>query len=266
MEIPPIMGRIHLLLLAGLLPVSLGAATGDSTLAARLMALPRLTAQGLRTSVTHPQLHRHWLMIGLGVAAALPQDAQLQERAVAEGLLPDGLAELGDDWGDPGAVLTILPAIYLVEKLRRTPPGELSRRLTFAATSLAAVGLTTVVLKEVVRRPRPDDTNHRSFPSGHTSAAFGVAEIVRTLYGRRNAAVFYALATLTGISRIHDNRHYLSDVIAGAGLGMGMVRGFALAQGRTVRLTVTRLRLTPGSAELAIQFGAAAHRFKPVIR
>ena len=264
------MGRAALLLAIGLaccLPPSLGAALGDSTRATGLAALPRLTAHGFATSVTHPRLRGHWALVGLGVLAALPLDGQVRERALSDdGLMADGLARLGDRWGDPLAALTILPLITLVETLRGSPGKETWQRLAFAATSLAAVGVSTVVLKEVVRRQRPNDSNHRSFPSGHASVAFGVAEVVRTLYGRRNASVFYTLATVTAISRIHDDKHYLSDVVAGAGLAMGLVRGFALAQGRAVRLTVTRLRLTPGSAELAISIGRGTPRSRPTTR
>ncbi len=243
-----------------------GATLADSTRATGLAALPRLTADGLATSVSHPQLRPHWGLVGLGVLVALPLDGQVQEQALNDGLMPEGLARLGDGWGGLWAAATILPLITLAETMRGSPSEETRQRLAFAATSLAAVGITTAVMKEVVRRQRPNDAGHRSFPSGHTSAAFGVAEVIRTLYGRRNASVFYTLAAITAISRIHDNKHYLSDVAAGAGLAVGLVRGFALAQGRAVRFTITRLRVTPGAAELAISFSRAKHRSRPRTR
>ena len=65
-----------------------------------------------------------------------------------------------------------------------------------------------------------------------------MAEVLRTIYGNRFGAPFYGLAIITGISRIHDNKHYLSDVVAAAGLGIGIVRGFALDQSAR-RLTVS---------------------------
>ena len=253
-----------LLALALARPAQLMGAARDSTITPALKALYHLSLDGLATSVTHPQLRRHWLLIGLGTLAAFPLDAEVQQRAGE--LLPPVLARLGDDWGGSWAVLAILPGVYLADRARATAAPEAHRRLTFAATSLLAVGVTTWTLKWVVGRQRPNGRSSRSFPSGHTSAAFGVAEVVRQLYGSRLAAPIYALATVTGISRIHDNKHYLSDVVAGAGLGMGLVRGFALAQRRTGRLTVTRIRLTPGSAEISMSFGAVPAAINPFMR
>ncbi len=61
-----------------------------------------------------------------------------------------------------------------------------------------------------------------SFPSGHTTAAFSVAAVFATKYRETKWApvVAYSLATAVGISRIYENRHWASDVFAGAVLGL----------------------------------------------
>ena len=149
--------------------------------------------------------------------------------------MPQPLADFAYDWGGKWAPVGILPGTYLTGKLRGTPNETILRQLDFAFSSLAMVGITTELIKYAVGRPRPDKKAKtsfpygHSFPSGHASATFGVAEVVRTLYGNRAGAVFYCLAVITALSRMHENAHYLSDVVGGAGLGIGLVRGFDLA-------------------------------------
>lgn len=70
---------------------------------------------------------------------------------------------------------------------------------------------------------RPDNTSYNSFPSGHTFVAFTGAEILRREYGEDYpwiAVAGYAVAVFVGAMRIYNNRHWLGDVCAGAGLGI----------------------------------------------
>ena len=70
---------------------------------------------------------------------------------------------------------------------------------------------------------RPDNTTHRSFPSGHTFFSFTGAEILRREYGEEYpwiAVAGYTVATIVGLMRIYNNRHWAGDVLAGAGLGI----------------------------------------------
>ena len=83
-----------------------------------------------------------------------------------------------------------------------------------------AIELTTVaILKNVISRQRPDSTDYESFPSGHSSGAFTVSTILARRYGWRIAIPAYALAMTTAYARMEDNRHFLSDVVAGAAIG-----------------------------------------------
>ncbi len=79
-------------------------------------------------------------------------------------------------------------------------------------------------LKYSIAEPRPDGSSNNSFPSGHTATAFMGAHIFHKEYKHRS--VFYsigayALATFTGVFRQLNNRHWISDVFAGAGIGIG---------------------------------------------
>jgi membrane-associated phospholipid phosphatase len=74
-------------------------------------------------------------------------------------------------------------------------------------------------LKYTVRRERPDGSNRLSFPSGHASVTFATATVIERHLGWRKSLLGYAIASYVAMSRIHDNQHYLSDVIFGAAVG-----------------------------------------------
>ena len=87
---------------------------------------------------------------------------------------------------------------------------------------LISVG-TSEIMKEVIHVQRPDGSNDQSFPSGHTINAFMGAEFLHQEYGHRSGwytAAGYTTATATGFLRMANNRHWLGDVIAGAGIGI----------------------------------------------
>ena len=75
-------------------------------------------------------------------------------------------------------------------------------------------------VKHATRRHRPDRSNRLSFPSGHTANAFAIAGVMHAHYGPRLSVPFYVWSLLVGGARMEDNRHFLSDVIAGAAFGI----------------------------------------------
>ena len=87
------------------------------------------------------------------------------------------------------------------------------------------VMMTTAVsfLKKVTHQLRPDGSNYHSFPSGHTATAFLSAEFLNREYGFRSpfySIAGYATAASTGLLRIYNNKHWLADVVIGAGIGI----------------------------------------------
>jgi membrane-associated phospholipid phosphatase len=94
------------------------------------------------------------------------------------------------------------------------------RAMTYDLLDAAVVNATyTGILKLVAGRERPNGENNKSFPSGHTSNAFAMAAVAEGHYGWKVGVPAYAFAGLVGASRVHRNKHYLSDVVAGAALG-----------------------------------------------
>ncbi len=99
-------------------------------------------------------------------------------------------------------------------------------------------------LKVSVRRRRPDGTRF-SFPSGHTSLTFATATVLQRSGGWRLGIPAYAFAAYVGASRLQANRHYLSDVLFGAGLGI--VSGRTVTVGRGRGTWVVRPAAAPGA-------------------
>jgi membrane-associated phospholipid phosphatase len=96
--------------------------------------------------------------------------------------------------------------------------------LTTAATFVMSSG-TTLALKHIVDEERPDHSDFRSFPSGHTTAAFASATMLRHQYGHNSRWISieaYSLATFVAIDRVRLDRHHWHDVVVGAAIGAGM--------------------------------------------
>lgn len=93
-------------------------------------------------------------------------------------------------------------------------------RLLAGATAYAAMGIMTNVTKLAVDEKRPDSGALNSFPSGHTATAFMGAELIRLEYGTPFAIGAYTVATGIAFLRLYNSRHWLNDVLAGAGIGI----------------------------------------------
>jgi len=101
-------------------------------------------------------------------------------------------------------------------------------------TNLAVHGL-----KAISNRTRPDGTSTRSFPSGHAATTFALATVVQQNYGLKVGIPAYALASFVAFSRVHGDRHYLSDVLFGAAIGITI--GRTVARFHHQRMTVLPL-------------------------
>lgn len=91
-----------------------------------------------------------------------------------------------------------------------------------AGTAIVAT-LVGNALKYGIAAERPYSGVFNSFPSGHTYTAFMGAEILRREYGEEYPGIAiagYTVATSVGLMRIYNNRHWASDVLAGAGIGI----------------------------------------------
>lgn len=86
--------------------------------------------------------------------------------------------------------------------------------------SQIVVGALTYGLKLSVRRERPNGTNRLSFPSGHAAVTFATATVIERHLGWEWSLPVFLVASYTAASRLHENVHYLSDVVVGATCGV----------------------------------------------
>jgi len=104
-------------------------------------------------------------------------------------------------------------------------------------------------LKLATHRERPDGSNHMSFPSGHAAVTFAAATVIERHLGWKNSVLGYMIASYVAASRLHDNRHYLSDVIFGA--AVGSIAGRTVTEHGREMWTFTPAAVPGGVAVLA---------------
>lgn len=94
------------------------------------------------------------------------------------------------------------------------------------AKALAATGFATEFLKLIVREKRPSGSSLTSFPSGHTSEAFAMATVL-SAYHPKYSLLAYTTAAAIGWSRVQQDKHTWTDVVAGALLGHYIAKHYA---------------------------------------
>ncbi len=100
---------------------------------------------------------------------------------------------------------------------------EFGDRIKLTILSAATMAAVVNVAKYTFKERRPDSGARNSFPSGHTATAFMGAEILYQEYRNTHPWIGYsgyALATAVAVMRIHNDRHWVNDVFAGAAVGM----------------------------------------------
>ena len=98
------------------------------------------------------------------------------------------------------------------------------RLLASAGMGYGIMALFVNTIKYTAKEMRPDGTSANSWPSGHTATAFVGATLLHKEYGLTRSPWYsvagYGVATATGVMRVLNNRHWISDVLSGAGLGI----------------------------------------------
>lgn len=102
-----------------------------------------------------------------------------------------------------------------------------------ATGSVAAAQLITYGLKEAFPELRPDGSDRKSFPSGHTSMAFSAAASLYNRQGKSAGIPALAVATFVGVARVQADKHHWYDVVAGAAIGA--TAGFLITRDRPER-------------------------------
>lgn len=166
-------------------------------------------------------------------------DDALQEPAYQSRKALSGTASVFRVLGVPGAPLLSIGTYGAGRLLNRPGLADAGLHVTEAIVMANAI---TVATKIAVGRARPaispddpynvgflrglHDDEKQSFPSGHTSTAFAAASAASAELGRwapeyrvPGSVVLYSAATLVGVSRMYNQRHWASDVVVGAAVG-----------------------------------------------
>jgi membrane-associated phospholipid phosphatase len=182
--------------------------------------------QGLSASFSDPR----WIIAAGAVAGLSAWDADVRA-AAANRLLPEPLAQVGTYYGY-GVNYLAGSAVILTGgfgSLSLNRKARLDDWQTFSE-AYAVTTAGTLLIKKFTHRLRPDSSSYDAFPSGHTSTSACVAAHLNRRYGTGAGIPAAALMVITGLSRLHHNRHWFSDVLAGALLGGLIGDGFGRLQ------------------------------------
>jgi membrane-associated phospholipid phosphatase len=166
--------------------------------------------------------------IGLsGALAAHPVDTSLAQAPWANNDV-NGFFAPGQQVGSFAVQTSAAFATYFVGRALHnarvaTVGAELVRAQIVSQTA-------TQIIKLSAQRTRPDGTT-LSFPSGHTASAFATAAVLHQEFGWKAGIPAYAVAAWVGASRMEGKRHYFSDVLAGATLGIMAGRSVTVGRG-----------------------------------
>jgi len=156
--------------------------------------------------------------MGGGLAVAVhPWDQSFNEHLVSHYDVVNGIFAPGKYIGDTPVQVAFSLGTYAWGRAFSQP------KVSHLGMDLIQAQVLTELLvqpiKFAVGRERPDHSNNQSFPSGHAAVTFATATVIERHLGWRNSALAYTLASYVAMSRLHDNRHYLSDVVFGAAVG-----------------------------------------------
>jgi hypothetical protein len=125
--------------------------------------------------------------------------------------------------------------------------------------SLMTCGIVGV-LKYSINKERPDGSDNRSFPSGHAAISFMTATMLHKEYGETVSPWFsvigYGTATAVSLSRVYDNKHWCSDVLVGASIGIFSTEfSYDLSDALFGEKHLSRIALRPQQNEYKWSFG-----------
>jgi len=175
---------------------------------------------------------RDWMVLGgiaagIGTVAAFDKDIEHAIRGARNNTVTsifDNVQPLGNEYA-----IGIVGSFYIYGEIFKDPRAKTTALDSIAATAIAS-GIVTNSFKYVIGRGRPTDghgaynfqpfSGQDSFSSGHTTEAFALASVISEHYDSLWVQVpAYGLASAVGYARLNNNRHWPSDVLAGAVIG-----------------------------------------------
>lgn len=180
----------------------------------------RALLDGLRLDITHiPSRPNLYLALGGGAVAlgAHPFDHDFNVHLRSHYTLVNNIFAPAKYYGNTPEQIALSLGTYAYGRIFDQP------KVSHLGMDLLRAQAITEILVEPIKfatqRTRPDLSNDLSFPSGHSAVTFAAATVIERHLGWKKAALAYVIASYVAASRMHDNVHYLSDVVFGAAVG-----------------------------------------------
>jgi membrane-associated phospholipid phosphatase len=208
--------------------------------------------KGLGRDVTHLPSRQNllWVGVGAGLSAAVhPLDdhanADLSGNTLNKVFAPGAIM------GQSYTLLGVASTVYAVGRIKGQP--KVSHMGMDLLRAVIIAESITQGLKYTVRRERPDGSGANSFPSGHAADTMAFATALERHLGWRYAVPAYLLASYVAMSRLHDNVHFLSDVTAGA--AVGIIAGRTVTRHGRENFPVTLVAVPGGAGIMYVRNG-----------
>jgi hypothetical protein len=160
----------------------------------------------------------YWAATGGSLALAMhPLDEKVATQVTGNSAA-DTFFKAGQVIGSTQVLLGSAAATYAFGRIKDAP--KVSHLGMDLLRAIAVSTTLTQVLKVTTHRLRPDGSTHNSFPSGHSSDTFAVATALERHLGWKYSIPGYVFASYVAASRLPAQRHWLSDVVFGAGVGI----------------------------------------------
>lgn len=163
---------------------------------------------------------RTLMPMGMLATSFLINDNYLDKRIVKQGSITSPTMYNAADY------IQYSPAVIMLSLKAAGMEGrsDWARMLTADGTAIALQTAVTHIIKNTVKRERPDGRARNSYPSGHSATSFMCAHMLYKEYGQTGhewiGLAGYGLAGTTALFRVIANRHWCSDVLGGAAIGI----------------------------------------------
>ena len=180
----------------------------------------RALLDGLRLDITHiPSKPNLYIALagGAGALVAHPFDQDFNVHLRSHYEIVNDIYAPAKYYGDTPEQIGLSLGTYAWGRIFDQPKVSHMGMDLLRAQALSEILVEPI--KFATHRQRPDGSNYQSFPSGHSAVTFAAATVIERHLGWKKAALAYVIAAYVASSRLHDNRHYLSDVVFGAAMG-----------------------------------------------
>ncbi len=180
------------------------------------------------------------LVGGAATGIVAPFDRDIRDRLGSEGE-SSTIGKIGNVLGGPAVVIPAVGGLLIGGSYSKN-----DRFHSFTYSLAQATVINTSLfegLKFSVGRTRPDGSDNHSFPSGHAATSFMIATVVEHYYGWKAGILGYSAAAFITVSRALENRHWASDLTAGATLGY--IVGSSVCRRTGISMRVGKITLFP---------------------